>query len=156
MKLFCLGSKSFLIPNNVSLSAKDDIRLLVDKLIVMFNNYNKLFTEIINSITQIPNESSLLSDSTGTIAINFNLFNSFYVTLSGIDRIVTFSNPREGMVCTFLIIQGSGGNKTITTWPTITWLDGGSAPTLSTTAAKADIVEIRYINGIYYGYFISA
>lgn len=92
-----------------------------------------------------------VSDSSGTIALDFATYAGFYCILSGTGRTVTFTNPTEGQVYRLLLIQGSGGSKTITTWPTMTWLGGGSAPTLSTTEGKADAVTIWYVNGVYYG-----
>lgn len=99
----------------------------------------------------LQSESASVSDSSGTIAINLAISAGFYCTLSGTGRTVTFTNPTEGQVYRLLLIQGSGGSKTITTWPTMTWLGGGSAPTLSTTEGKADAVTIWYVNGVYYG-----
>jgi len=84
-----------------------------------------------------------------TIAIDWNNGSTQYVTLGSTGRTVTFANPVAGMVYRFIIIQGSGGSKTITTWPTIKW-SGGSAPTLTATAGQADIVTLIYVNGNYY------
>jgi hypothetical protein len=58
------------------------------------------------------------------------------------------SNPVEGQTYKFIIIQ-NGGSNTITTWPTIKWA-AGSAPTLTTTNGKADIVTLLYANSSYY------
>ncbi|MCV6900768.1 hypothetical protein OE165_27430, partial [Escherichia coli] len=60
-----------------------------------------------------------------------------------------FSSPKNGATYRLRIIQGTGGSKLIT-WPTITWR-GGTAPTLTTTAAKQDIIVLVYSNGVYYG-----
>ncbi len=85
-----------------------------------------------------------------TIAINWNNGATQYVTLGATGRTVTFANPREGEVYRFIIIQDGTGSRTITTWPTIKWL-GGSAPTLTTTKNKADVVTLLYANSSYYG-----
>lgn len=100
--------------------------------------------------------STSVVDTSGTIALNFAQSSGFYVTLTGTGRTVTFANPVSGQVYRLLLIQGSGGSKTITTWPTITWLNGATAPVLSSTAAKADAVTLWYVNGVYYGSFTSA
>jgi hypothetical protein len=96
-----------------------------------------------------PGKTYSLTDG-ATIAINWNNGATQYVTLGSTGRTVTFANPVDGQVYRFIIIQGSGGSKTITTWPTIKWA-GGAAPTLSTTAAYIDIVTLLYCNSVYYG-----
>jgi hypothetical protein len=83
-----------------------------------------------------------------TIAIDWSNGNTQYVALSDVGRTITFSNPVEGEVYRLLIIQ-TGGSKTITTWPTIKWA-AGSAPTLTITDGKTDIVTLLYANSIYY------
>jgi hypothetical protein len=83
-----------------------------------------------------------------TIALDWNDGNVQYVTLGG-NRALTFSNPQDGGRYLLLIIQDGTGSRTITSWPTISWR-GGSEPTLTTTASKADFIPVVYINGIYY------
>jgi len=98
---------------------------------------------------QLSNEKTELTDG-ATISINWVNGNNQYVTLTGTGRTVTFANPIEGTVYRLVIIQDGAGNRTITTWPAgIKWA-GGSAPTLTTTASKADIVTLFYINSTYY------
>ena len=84
-----------------------------------------------------------------TIAINWANGATQTVTLGATGRTVTFSGAVAGQVYRFIIKQDSGGSKTITTWPTIKWA-GGSAPTLTTTGSKADIVTILYDGTDYY------
>lgn len=84
-----------------------------------------------------------------TIAIDWNNGNTQYVILQGTGRAVTFANPAEGQVYRIVVIQDGTGSRTITTWPTIKWA-GGSAPTLTTTLNKADVVTLLYANGGYY------
>jgi len=91
------------------------------------------------------------SDSSGTIAIDWRQGGTQYGTLTGTGRTVTFANMVEGQVYRIPITQGSGGSKTITTWPTMTWLGGGTAPTLSTVEGKTDIITVLRSNGICYG-----
>lgn len=101
------------------------------------------------SMNAQPGGSYELTDG-ATIAINWKNGATQYVVLGATGRTVTFANPREGEVYRIIVIQGSGGSKTITTWPTVKWA-GGAAPTLSTTAAYIDIVTLLYCNGVYYG-----
>jgi hypothetical protein len=85
-----------------------------------------------------------------TIAIDWNNGQTQYVTLGATGRTVTFANPIAGQVYRIIVIQDGTGSRTITTWPTIKWA-GGSAPALTTTGGKADIVTLLYANGSYYG-----
>jgi len=85
-----------------------------------------------------------------TIAIDWDNGATQYVVLGATGRTVTFANPVNGAVYRFIIIQDDSGSRTITTWPTIKWA-GGSAPTLTTTGGKADVVTLLYANSSYYG-----
>ena len=85
-----------------------------------------------------------------TIAIDWNNGATQYVVLGATGRKVTFANPVSGQVYRFIIIQDATGSRTITTWPTVKWA-GGSAPTLTTTGGKADVVTLLYANSSYYG-----
>ncbi len=79
--------------------------------------------------------------------ITFNVTNggNAVVTLAGTGRTLSITNPVAGYTYQVRIIQGSGGSKTITTWPTNTkWPDNGTIITLSTTAAEYDIVNFSY------------
>lgn len=80
--------------------------------------------------------------------VNWNNGNTQYVTIAD-NRTPTFSNPKNGARYLLRIIQGGGGSKLIT-WPTVTWR-GGTAPTLTTTNGKQDLITLIYSNGVYYG-----
>jgi hypothetical protein len=96
-----------------------------------------------------PNGGSYALTDGATIAIDWNNGNTQYVTLGG-NRTITLSNPIEGGRYGLFLIQDATGSRTIT-WPAgIKWA-GGTAPTLTTTASKADIITLLYVNGIYYG-----
>ncbi len=88
-----------------------------------------------------------LSDG-GTIPVDWNNGNVQYVTLGG-NRTITVSNPREGGRYLLGIIQDGTGSRTLT-WPTIKWA-GGSAPVLTATANRTDIISLVYLNGSYHG-----
>jgi hypothetical protein len=94
-----------------------------------------------------------LGSLSGTVAVNWANGSTQVVTITSTGQTVTFSNLVSGQVYRLIVIQGSGGSKTITTWPTITWMGGNAAPTLSTTAGKADILTFYYsaTTGITYG-----
>lgn len=84
----------------------------------------------------------------GTIALNWNNGNVQSVTIAG-NRTFTFTNPKEGARYLILLKQDGTGSRTIT-WPTITWA-GGTAPTLTLTGNKMDIITLVYANSTYYG-----
>jgi hypothetical protein len=61
----------------------------------------------------------------------------------------TFTNPTIGTYI-LKLTQGTGGGFLVT-WPgTVLW-SGGTAPTLTTTAAKTDIITLVYDGTNYYG-----
>lgn len=73
------------------------------------------------------------------------------ITLNG-NCTFTINNPTaSGTMFTFVLIQDGTGSRTVT-WPgTVTW-KGGSAPTLTVTAGKADIIHLLWNGTAYYGY----
>jgi hypothetical protein len=80
------------------------------------------------------------------------------ITLGGNRTFNTPTNPVAGQVYRLILIQDATGSRTMTWWAsTIKWA-GGSAPTLTTTANKADIITLLYTtpNGTNYYYYASA
>lgn len=63
----------------------------------------------------------------------------YTVTLGG-NRTLAVSNTAVGDRFAVRLLQDGTGSRTVTWWSTITW-PGGSAPTLTTTASKADWFE---------------
>ena len=64
------------------------------------------------------------------------------------DSNVTFdlpSNPTTGQYISILCIQDGTGSRTIA-WNAAFEFTGGTAPTATTTAAKADLFTFRYHN----------
>lgn len=80
------------------------------------------------------------------IATNAANGNYFTVTLGGNRTIDAPTNPTDGQIITYELKQDGTGSRTIT------WASGanafsfgaGVAPTLSTTAAKVDLISFRY------------
>lgn len=83
-----------------------------------------------------------------TIALDWNNGNVQSVTIAG-NRTFTFANPKTGGKYLIVLKQDATGSRTIT-WPTIKWR-GGTAPTLTTTAAKTDLITLVYDGSAYYG-----
>jgi hypothetical protein len=73
-----------------------------------------------------------------TVTFDVNEANVHTVTL-GANRIFAISNETAGQKFMIRILQDGTGSRTVTWFSTIKWA-GGSAPTLTTTASKADVV----------------
>ncbi len=73
-----------------------------------------------------------------TITFDVNEANVHTVTL-GDNRTFAISNETSGQKFMIRILQDGTGSRTVTWFSTIKWA-GGSAPTLTTTASKADVV----------------
>ena len=87
---------------------------------------------------------------TNTITLDWSLGATQVCTIGATGRTVAFSSPYEGMVGRFIVVQGSGGSKTITGWPTVKW-SGGTVGSLTVSEGKADVFTFLYANGNYYG-----
>jgi hypothetical protein len=81
----------------------------------------------------------LKADTDGTtVTFNLNEPNMHTVTLGG-NRTFAISNETAGQRFIIRILQDGTGSRLVSTWfSTIKWA-GGSAPTLTTTANKADV-----------------
>jgi len=77
-----------------------------------------------------------------TLAIDCSLGNVFKVTLGGNRTVGAPSNPRDGQVIQFFVIQSTGSNTL--TWNAVFKWPSGTAPTLSTAASAIDIVSAVY------------
>lgn len=77
-------------------------------------------------------------DATDDTSITFNLAsgNKQRVTLGG-NRILSLSNVQNGHLFIIRLKQDGSGSRTVTWFNTISWA-GGTVPTLTTTAGKAD------------------
>lgn len=75
--------------------------------------------------------------ASGNIAIDARLGSYFSVTINSTGHTLTISNPSPGQRIEVEVTQGSGGSKTITTYPLVSW-PAQTAPTLTTTAAHID------------------
>ncbi len=84
-----------------------------------------------------------LSDG-ATVAINWLEGNQQKVTLGG-NRTITFSNFIAGQILRLVVCQDGTGSRTLT-WPAVVRWQGGSAPTLTTTANQCDLVSFVATN----------
>ena len=87
--------------------------------------------------------------SGATITWNANTSSVATLTLDQVGATLTISNAVAGGTYLVVITQGTGGNKTITTWTSFKW-QGGAAPTLSTSAGAIDVVTAVYDGTSFY------
>jgi len=97
---------------------------------------------------------ALTSNSDGaTVTFNMATSNKHTVTLGG-NRTLAVSNVSVGQVFLIRLVQDGTGSRTVTWFSTIRWA-GGSPPTLTTTASKADTFGFLCISsGNYAGFVI--
>lgn len=79
-----------------------------------------------------------------TITLDASTASHWSVTLNATNQILTVSNPSPGQEIEIELVQGTGGSFTIGTWTSGTWPTNGTTPTLTTTAAKIDIVRATW------------
>lgn len=94
--------------------------------------------------------------STSTLDIDFQNGNVHDVTLDASTVTLTFTEPPasgKGGAITIIARQDASGSRNIT-WPASVKWAGGSAPTLTTTASRADIFTFVTVNagGEYFGF----
>jgi hypothetical protein len=83
----------------------------------------------------------ITADSDGaTVTFNCATSNIHSVTLGG-NRTLALSNDKAGQCILLRLKQDGTGSRTVTWFSGISWA-GGSAPTLTTTANKADMIGI--------------
>lgn len=70
------------------------------------------------------------------------------ITLGG-NRTIAFSGFQANQSITLVLKQDGTGSRTVT-WPTMKW-ENVTAPTLTTTANRTDIITIYYDGTDYYG-----
>lgn len=84
----------------------------------------------------------------GAVTIDWADGNVHRLTLTG-NITITFLHPKNGSRYLLVLDQDATGGRTVT-WPTARWM-GGSAPTLTSTPLKGDLVAFTYVGSEYYG-----
>lgn len=88
-----------------------------------------------------------------TITFNIGQANKHTVTLGG-NRTLALSSVVTGQVFLIRLLQDGTGSRTVTWFSGISWA-GGTAPTLTTTANKADVFGFLCTGtGVYSGFVI--
>jgi len=88
-----------------------------------------------------------------TITFDMDQSNVHMVTL-GDNRTLAVSNVDVGQKFLVRLQQDSTGSRTVTWWSNIQWAEGGTEPTLTTTADKADLFGFLSPSGGYYDGFV--
>ena len=81
--------------------------------------------------------------SASTITVNCDNANQFYAVLTENVTMAAPANPYDGQKIQIILKQDATGGRTVT-WNAIFCFPGGSAPTMTATAAKADLYEGVY------------
>ena len=90
----------------------------------------------------------------GTATLDLSLGNLHFITMPAGNITIALSNAVNGQVFMVRILQDSVGSRTVTWFTTIKWA-GGTAPTLTTTASKADVLGfVVTSSGNYDGFVI--
>jgi len=101
---------------------------------------------------KLPTPFSTATDG-ATVTFDLSQSRNWIVTLGG-NRTLALSNVVTGMVFMVTLKQDGTGSRTATWWSGISWA-GGTAPTLTTTANKADTFGfICTGTNTYYGYIV--
>lgn len=99
-------------------------------------------------------KQTLVTDDDGaTVTFDLDVADHHQVTIAG-NRIFAVSNADIGQRFIVRVVQGVGGNHTVTWFSTVRWA-GGSPPTLTTAASGVDTFEFLCIqSNIYEGYIL--
>src|SRR3990167_1225780 len=102
----------------------------------------------------IQGTASYTPSAGGTATLNLSADNIHYITMPAGNITIALSNDSVGQVFEIRILQDSGGSRTVTWFSGITWATA-AAPTLTTTASRADTFGfIVRSAGAYDGYTI--
>jgi hypothetical protein len=88
-------------------------------------------------------------DSGAALGINWNNGNCQKLRLTG-NCVFTFTNAVAGRTYLLRIAQDGAGNRTAT-WPAAVHWPGGTAPTLTVTANKVDIIAFYFDGATFFG-----
>jgi hypothetical protein len=94
------------------------------------------------------------TQSSGTVTLNWATSNRHKIILSGSSVVIAMSNQTTGQTALLQIAQDGSGSKSIASWTSITWA-GGTAPTLTTTASKKDLIGFFYDGAITSGFVVA-
>ena len=90
-------------------------------------------------------EITTLTNSSGTVVVDFDASNNFYLSLGANVTTITFSNITAGQSGSIFINQT--GTYTVGGWPGTAKFSGGTAPTITATAGKYDRIDYAIYDG---------
>jgi len=109
-----------------------------DSTIVTISGSETLTNKTLTKPTVNGSVQTITTDTDGaTVTFDMASSNFHKVTLEG-NRTLAVSNTSTGQIFYLRLLQDGTGSRTVTWFATISWA-GGSAPTLTTTADKADL-----------------
>jgi len=115
--------------------------------------YNNLLVSGVSTFDQgIKTKINTQADA-ATVTFDMDQSNVHMVTL-GDNRTLAVSNVGVGQKFLVRLQQDSTGSRTVTWWGNIKWAEGGTEPTLTTTAHKADLFGFLSPSGGYYDGFV--
>jgi len=89
-----------------------------------------------------------------TVTLNLNVSRHHDIIMPAGNITIAVEGEANGMVFTVRILQDGGGSRTVTWFSTIKWSDSAVAPTLTTTADKADTFIFRVTSADNYDGFV--
>jgi hypothetical protein len=102
------------------------------------------YTSTVSSLRTLP----MIVDTDGsTVTFDLSLGLWHQVTLGG-NRALVLANVGVGQQFTVAVVQDATGSRTVSSWFngfTVKWA-GGSAPTLTTTAGKTDVMTFKVVS----------
>lgn len=93
---------------------------------------------------------------TTTVTLDWNNANVQYIVLASGAQTFTFANPKDGGRYILILKQPGAGAAGTVSWPATVLWPSGSAPTLTTTNSKVDVISFVYdgTNTKYYGIYV--
>lgn len=107
-------------------------------------------TQVITGVVPVENVIAK-GTASGAQSVDWDAGTICTITMNG-NTTFTDSNASAGQTMVYYLKQDATGSRTVT-WPTTTWMEGGTAPTLTTTANKTDVI-VRYFDGTTYWGFV--
>jgi len=91
--------------------------------------------------------ANVVSPSIDTAAVTYDcsLSNQFYTSLTENITVNAPTNPSNGQTIWIILQQDGTGSRTVT-WNAVFCFAGGSAPTMTATASRADLYVATYSN----------
>ena len=102
-----------------------------------------------------PNIQTYTPAAAGTATLDLSKSTVNHITMPAGNITIATSNSIIGQCFIVRIVQDSVGSRTVTWFTTIKWAEGGTAPTLTTTASKTDTLGFEVTgSGTYDGFVV--